>query len=147
MFLSIRCQDNHVEYTGDISSYLLFDGWDLPVLLGTEYLFPTGTAWSFAKESDDDFYRLLEQSGLLNTVISGRVSGLPSLLCTPFLRKGVPRWFIGVKEFSVATDTVGLRDSKRTPLVVAYRTEQGFFDSSHCLDRDFDTKKKRVPFL
>jgi hypothetical protein len=138
MFLSIRRSDNFVHYTGDISSYLLFNEWDVPVLLGAEYLFPTGTAWSFAKASDEDFQKLLEQSGLLGTVIPGRIPGLPSLLCTPFLRKGVPCWFTSVLALSVATDI------KHIPLVVAYKTEQGLFDSSHCGDRDFETKKNHV---
>jgi hypothetical protein len=139
MFLSIRCQrGDFVRYIGNISSYLLFNEWTAPVLLGIEHSFSSGTAWSFAKESDDDFQKILGQSGLLNTVIPGCVSGSPSLLCTPFLRKGVPCWVSPVLALSAATDI------NRTPLVTAYRTEQGFFDSSYCLDYDSDTKKEQT---
>jgi hypothetical protein len=138
MFLSIRRQGDFVRYLGNISSYLLFNAWGAPVLLGVEYMFQAGTVWSFAKESDDDFQKLLEQSGLLNTVIPGRTDGSPSLLCTPFLRKGVPCWFAAMDGLLVTAD------ADRTPLVVVYKTEQGFFDSAHCLDRDFNTKRQKT---
>jgi hypothetical protein len=78
----------------------------------------------------------LEQSGLLGTVIPGRVSGSPSLLCTPFLCRGVPCWVVPATAFSVAADT------KRTPLLIAYKTDQGFFDSRNCSDPDFESKQR-----
>jgi hypothetical protein len=138
MFLSVRCSDYFPRYFGNIASYLLFNEWGSPILLGVEYPFPTGTAWSFAKESDRDFSKLLEQGGFLSTVIPGRVPGLASLLCTPFLCKGVPCWTAPVAALSVAADV------KHTPLVVAYKTEQGFFDSSNCSDSDFLSKKEHA---
>lgn len=124
---------------GNISSYLLFNEWSLPVALGVEYWFLEGTAWSFACESDKEFQKLLGNSGLLSTIIPGMPTGVTSVLCTPFLRRGLPRWFSIIDGLFIDSDLQG------TPLYAVRRNERGQFVSCHCAEPDFF--KKRSAFL
>lgn len=92
------------EIVSDLSSLMLHDPLGSPILVGLEYVMPEGTAWTFAGEEDDDFHRILGTSGILHTVVPGFRAGTANLLCTPVLRKGVPRWFGDVESFVVSTD-------------------------------------------
>ena len=93
------------ETVSAISSFLLHDPFGVPVLVGLEYAMPEGTAWTLASADEDDFHKILGTSGILHTLIPGNQPGTPNLLCTPILRKGIPRWFTDAAGLVASTDT------------------------------------------
>lgn len=93
-----------LETVSDISSFLLHDPLGSPVLVALEYAMPEGTAWTFASSEERDFYRILETSGVMRTLIPGNRFGTANLLCSPVLRRGVPRWFTDVDALVASTE-------------------------------------------
>lgn len=125
------------EVVSDLSSLMLYDPLGTPILVGLEYVMREGTAWTFTAEEDDDFYRILGTSGILHTVVPGFQPGRANLLCTPVLRKGVPRWFDGVDAFVVSTDA-GI------PFFLAYKTTPTQFRTAFHHSAEF---KERLQLL
>jgi hypothetical protein len=83
----------------DISSWIVYDELSNPAWVGIEYRMQGGTAWTLASASDQDFYKILMNSGILHTEISGITPGKTGLLCTPVLGRGVPRYYESVHSF------------------------------------------------
>jgi hypothetical protein len=118
------------ESLSHISSFLLHDPFGTPILIGLEYAMPEGTAWTFASADDEDFHKILGTSGILHTLIPGSRLGTPNLLCTPILRKGIPRWFMDVERLVVQTDT-GI------PIFLAWKIEDGRFRGLSYREKEF----------
>ena len=93
-----------LDFVRDTASFLLHDPFGSPALLGLEYRMPEGTAWTFCAADEPDFHKILATSGILHTVIPGCRFGTPNLLCTPQLRRGLPRWFSDVETILVMTE-------------------------------------------
>jgi len=93
-----------LDFIRDVASFLLHDPFGSPALLGLEYRMPEGTAWTFCSANESDFHKILATSGILHTVIPGGRFGTPNLLCTPLLRRGLPRWFADVETILAATE-------------------------------------------
>lgn len=125
------------ETVSDLSSLMLYDPLGTPIVVGLEYVMPEGTAWTFASEDDDDFHRILGTSGILHTVVPGFRPGTPNLLCTPVLKKGVPRWFDDVDAFVVSTDS-GI------PFFLAHKTTPALFRTVYYHSAEF---KERLQLL
>lgn len=125
------------EAVSDLSSVMLYDPLGTPILVGLEYVMPEGTAWTFADAGDDDFYRILGTSGILHTVVPGFRSGQSNLLCTPVLRKGVPRWFGDLEWLVVSTDS-------GVPFFLAYKMSQDRFRGVYYHSAEF---KERLQLL
>jgi hypothetical protein len=118
------------EILGDLASFLLYDPLGIPILVGLEYVMPEGLAWTIAEEADNDFYRILGTSGVLHSVVPGFKPGRNNLLCTPVLRKGIPRWFDDASGFVVSTD-------QNIPFFLAYKNETGNFCSIYYHSSEF----------
>jgi hypothetical protein len=139
VIVSIFCTGNarSLIQVGNIASYLMFNECGLPVALGIEHWFLEGTAWSFSCDRDENFQKLLDNSGLLRTIIPGMPYGASCVLCTPFLRKGIPRWFSPMDVLFVDAD------GQRTSLYALRRNAKGILESCHCVESDFAAKRER----
>ena len=126
-----------LEVFGDLSSFLLHDPLGNPILAGLEYVMPEGLAWTFADADDDDFYRILGTSGILHSVVPGFKPGRANLLCTPVLRKGVPRWFDDVAGFVISTD-------QNIPFFLACQNESGRFCSVYHHSAEFNARLSQL---
>ena len=120
-----------------IASFVLFDRQALPAVIGVEYLLPSGVVRTFSDSSASDFHEVLHRSGALSSSSSSSPaarnspSGVPSVLCTPFLGKGVPEWFDGVAKLLVINDSGKY-------LFAARRDEWGKFEAATYGDQRFD---------
>ena len=118
------------ESMSHISSFLLHDPFGTPILIGLEYAMPEGTAWTLASADEEDFHKILGTSGILHTLIPGSRLGTANLLCTPILRKGMPRWFTDVDRLVIQTD-MGI------PFFLARKIGDGRFQGICYRDREF----------
>jgi hypothetical protein len=115
----------------DISSFLVSDFQSLPVVLGLEYVIPTGIFRTFSDSSEQDFYEVLQRSiGPASSMLE-MGCGVPRILCTPFLGKGIPEWFLDVSRI-LAVNDLG------KPLFAARRREDGTFVTSTFGAKDFE---------
>jgi hypothetical protein len=103
------------EIVSGISSLLFYRQGVHPTGLCSEYHIDNGVVWTSASETDHEFQKLLNDSGLLRLVIPGGVSGQPCLFCSPFLGQGIPFWRCNTFGVYAVADT----EQKRTEIVVA----------------------------
>lgn len=105
MRISIRLTGQALPETiSDIASFLLHDPFGAPILIGLEYVMAEGTAWTLASADDADFHKILGTSGILHTMIPGCRPGTINLLCTPILRRGIPRRLTDVDAVAASTE-------------------------------------------
>ena len=121
MLVSIRYSGHRsLETMQDISSCLLTDPLGSPILIALEYAMQEGIAWTVAESDDPDFSKMIVTSGILHTLIPSSRFGSFCLLCTPILRKGIPKWSSDVDSFSLATN-------QGIPFALAYREDKERF--------------------
>jgi hypothetical protein len=115
----------------DISFFLVYDFQSLPVVLGLEYIIPTGIFRTFSDSSESDFYEVLQRS-IGSSISAPETSyGASHILCTPFLGKGVPEWFTDISRLLAVND-------QGKPLFTSRQKEDRTFATSTVGAKDFD---------
>ena len=128
------CRGTGWETVDSIVSFILHNQFGEPTFLGIEYRLPEGTAWTMAGENEKDFYKILTTSGVLLSRAGQQIPrGVTSLLCTPELRKGVPRCVAGVFALVVKTDA-------DVPMMLTYLNTSGQFERVYQNAPDFRNK-------
>jgi hypothetical protein len=115
----------------DISSFLVYDFQSFPVILGLEYVIPTGIFRTFSDASEPDFYDVLQRSIGSSRLVPEMSHGTSRILCTPFLGKGVPEWFTDVSRMLAVND-------QGKPLFAAKQRDDGTFTTSIFGAKDFE---------
>ena len=121
---------NHLIRKTDISSFLVYNFQSFPVVLGLEYVIPTGIFRTFTDSSQPDFYEVLQRS-LGSSRLMPEMSGVSRMLCTPFLGRGVPEWFLEVSRLLAVND-------QGQPLFAAKQRHDGAFATSTFGSQNFE---------
>jgi hypothetical protein len=115
----------------DISLFLVYDFQSFPVVLGLEYVLPTGIFRTFSDSTEPDFYDVMQRSIGSSHSMPEMGDGVSRILCTPFLGKGVPEWFRDVSRILAVND-------QGKPLFAARQMDDGTFTTSTFGAKDFE---------